>query len=76
MEHNVIFSDEMHQACVGLFPPFLPRIKALGVRLAQLNGVGKVADGGIKPHIKHFSFGAYNGNRNAPFLVTCQGSRL
>ena len=76
MEHNIVFSDEMHQTCVGLFPPFLPRTKAFGLCLTQLNGVGNVADGGIKPHIKHFSFGAFYGNRNTPFQVTSHSSLL
>ena len=39
VEHDVVFSDEMDEARLGILPPFLPCAPLLGLGVAQLLGV-------------------------------------
>ena len=68
VEHDVVLADEMDEAGVLLLPPGFP-----GVR-QQFLGVGDVADGGVKPHVEHFSFGAFHGHGDAPVEVAGYGT--
>ena len=74
MENDVIFSDEMDHSGVFLLPPFLPVAEFLGLRLAELLGIGDVADGGIKPYVEHFALSTLYGHGDTPVEVTGDGT--
>lgn len=70
MEDDVVFTNEVYQARVGVFPPHFPRI---GV---QFNGIGYVSDGRIKPYVQYLSFGSFHGYGDTPIQVAAYGTRL
>ena len=70
MKHDIVFANEVHQACFGIFPPFFPRIGQ------QLFGIRDVADGRIKPHVQHLAFCSFYRYRNTPIQVASHGSWL
>ena len=70
VEHDVVFTDEVHQAGVVGLPPFLPAVGE------ELLGVGDVADGSVEPHVEHLAFGSGHRNRHAPVEVAAHGTGL
>ena len=70
MEHDVVLSDKVYEACFGVFPPFLPRVGQ------QFLGVRDVADRCVKPYVEHLAFGSLYRNGDTPVEVTAYGTRL
>ena len=73
VEHDVVLADEVHEACLGVLPPFLPRAQ-FGMGVAKLLCVRDVTDGGIEPHVEHLALGALYGYRYAPLQVARHGT--
>ena len=70
VEHDVVLADEMDHACFGILPPF-------GIVVAdEVDGVGDITDGGVKPYVEHLSLGAFYGHGDTPVEVAAHGAGL
>ena len=76
VEHDIVLADEVHETCLGIFPPLLPRSPALGIGVAEFLGVADIANGGVEPHIEHLSLGALYGHGDSPVEVAGHGAGL
>ena len=70
VEYDIVLSDEVEQACFGVFPPCLPTVGK------QFLGIGNVSDRSIEPHVQYLSFRTFYGHRDTPVEVTADGTRL
>ena len=75
MEDNIVLTDEMDKACLGVFPPFFPWSVFIGLGVAEFLGIGDISDGCVEPDVEHFSLGALHGNGDTPVEVACDGTR-
>ena len=76
VEHDVVLADEVDKARRRILPPCLPCAPLLGVRVAQLLGVGDIADRRVEPYIEHLAVCPFNRNGYAPVEVACHGTWL
>ena len=76
MEHYVVLAYEVHQPCVLVLPPLLPRAPLLGLAVAELLGVGYIADRRVKPYVEHLALCTLHWHRYAPVEVASHGARL
>ena len=70
VEHDVVLANEVDDAGVLVLPVLFPVIGQ------QFLGVADVADGGIKPHIEHFTLDPLDGHGDAPVEVARHGAGL
>ena len=70
MEDNVVFSDEVHESCFRVFPPFLPAVGQ------QFFCIRDISYGRVEPHVEHLSLCSLHGNGDTPVEVACHGARL
>ena len=76
MEHDVVLADEVHQARLLVLPPFLPCAPAFGLAVAELLGIGNIANRRVEPHVEHLAFSPFHGHRDAPVQIARHGAGL
>ena len=76
MEHDIVFSDEVYEACVLILPPLLPCAPLLRLSVTQFLGVGNVSYRCVKPHIEHLTLSALYRHGDAPIQVARHGAGL
>ena len=70
VEHDVVFSDEVHQLCVRALPPLLPVVRQ------EFHGVGDIADRSVEPDVENLALSTLHGHRHAPVEVAGDGTGL
>ena len=76
MEDDIVLTDEVDELCLRVFPPFLPAAEALGLCVAELLGVGDIADWGVEPYVEDFPLCPLDRDGDASLKVACHGTWL
>lgn len=75
VEHDVVLANEVDETCRGVLPPSLP-VPLFGMCLAELLGVGDIADGCIEPYVEYLAFHTLHRHGDTPIEITSYGTRV
>ena len=76
MENNIVFTDEMDETRLGVFPPTFPIAELFGLLTAQFYRIGDIAYRSVEPYVQHFTFGIGERYGYAPVEVAADGTGL